>query len=98
MNFRNALIIVQGSHGLEKSWSLTIHFPGLEKSWILGKMAEVMENLVQIFQCLKTGSSLLVIEQKYVPKRLGFQHFLVMEKSFLFPNFCVNLVFVNKVS
>ena len=29
--------------------------------------------------CSKTGSILLVIEQKYAPKRLGFQHFLVME-------------------
>ena len=32
---------VMKSHG--KSWNLKIHFPGLEKSWILGKMAKVME-------------------------------------------------------
>ena len=27
----------------EKSWSFKMHFPGPEKSWILGKMAELME-------------------------------------------------------
>ena len=33
----------QGSYGHEKSGNLKMHFPGREKSWILGKMAEVME-------------------------------------------------------
>ena len=32
-----------------------------------------------ILCCLKTVNILLVIEQKYASKRLGFQHFLVME-------------------
>ena len=47
---------VMKSH--EKSWNLKIHFPGLEKSWILGKMAEVMEKswnfifLVQRFRAV----------------------------------------------
>ena len=36
-------IITQGSYCHEKSWNLKMHFPGLEKSWILGKMVEVME-------------------------------------------------------
>ena len=29
--------------------------------------------------CLKTGKIFLVTEKKYAPKRLGFQHFWVME-------------------
>ena len=33
--------MIMKSH--EKSWNLRKHFPDLEKSWILGKMAEVME-------------------------------------------------------
>ena len=33
--------MVMKSH--EKSWNLKMHFPGLEKSRVLGKMAEVME-------------------------------------------------------
>ena len=47
-------------------------------------MAEVVEKLwnfilgPNVSCCLKTGS-ILVIEQKCVPKSLGFQHFLVME-------------------
>ena len=48
----------QDSHCHEKSWNLKIHFPGLEKPWILGKMAEVMNGkfmdlyfLVQMFNC-----------------------------------------------
>ena len=32
---------VMKSH--EKSWNLKMHFPDLEKPWISGKMAEVME-------------------------------------------------------
>ena len=63
-----------------------MHFPGQEKSWFLGKMAKVIERShftfsfgPNISSCLKTGSILFVIEQKYAPKRLGFQHFLVME-------------------
>ena len=66
----------------EKSWNLKMHFQGLEKSWILGKMAEVMEksqNFIffgpKIFCCLKTGKILPVTEQNCAPKRLGFQHF-----------------------
>ena len=51
-----------------------MRFPGLEKSWILGKIAEVMEShRVAFFDpiilcCLKTGSILLVIELKDAPK------------------------------
>ena len=30
-------IFKQGSYGHEKSWNLKMHFPGLEKPWILGK-------------------------------------------------------------
>ena len=43
--------ILQGSYGHEKSWNLQIYFPGLEKSWVLGKIAKVMEFhfLVKIF-------------------------------------------------
>ena len=32
---------VMESH--EKSWNLKMDFPGLEKSWNLGKMTKVME-------------------------------------------------------
>ena len=42
---------VMKSH--EKSWNLKMHFPGLEKSWILGKIAEVMEksrNFISLVQ------------------------------------------------
>ena len=47
---------VMKSH--EKSWNLKMHFPGLEKSWILGKIAKVMEkswnfiSLVQKFRAV----------------------------------------------
>ena len=30
--------------------------------------------------CLKTGNILFVLEQKFAPKKLDFQHFLVIEK------------------
>ena len=32
-----------GHENHKKSWNLKMHFPGLEKSWMLGKMAVVME-------------------------------------------------------
>ena len=60
--------MVMKSH--ENSLNLKMHFPGLEKSWLLGKMAEVMEkscNFVffspNISSCLKIGNIPLVIEQ-----------------------------------
>ena len=71
----------QGSYGHGKSWNLKIHFPGLEKSWILGKMAEVMEKLRNfvflvhdfvLFENWKTSPS---HRAKMYPKRLDFLHF-----------------------
>ena len=59
-----------GSHCPEKSWNLKMHFPGLESSWVLGKMAKVMENLSNfifspnISRCLKIDNILLGTEQK----------------------------------
>ena len=57
-------------------------FPGLENSWILGQVTEVMHGKnhgISIFgpnisRCFKTGSILLVIEQQYLigPKNAGF--------------------------
>ena len=68
------------SHG--KSWNLKIHLiPGLEKSWILGKMVEVMEksrNFIYWFKYFVLFEN-LVIEQMFAPKRLGFQHLLIIE-------------------
>ena len=64
-----------------------MNFPGLEKSWNLGNMAEVMENRgisffdPNISRCLKTRNILIVMGRKYAQKRLGFQFFLVMENS-----------------
>ena len=45
-----------------------------------GKVMEVHFFGPKISCCLKTGKILLVTKQKYVSKRLGFQHFVVMEK------------------
>ena len=73
-------------------------FPGLEKSWTLRKMAEVMEksqNFIfwsKYLMMLKTENILLVIKQKInVPKKAGFSAYLsygkfklVMEKSLNF--------------
>ena len=62
-----------------------MHFSGLEKSWILGKMADVMKSREMSFFgrsiscCLKTENIFFAIEQKYAPRMLGFQQFLVME-------------------
>ena len=36
-------MICHGSYGYEKAWILKIYFLGLEKSWTLGKIAEVVE-------------------------------------------------------
>ena len=85
---------VQGSHGLESretSWNLKMHFPSLKKSWILGKMAEVVEKqswLVEFLffspniSCrLKTGNMLLVINPKYTPQIAGFSAFLSHGKT-----------------
>ena len=66
---------VMKSH--EKPWNLKKHFPGVEKSQILGKLATVMEkswNFIfgpNISCCMKTGNILSVIEQKYAPKGHG---------------------------
>ena len=76
-----------------------MQFAGLEKSWILEKIAEVMEeswNYIfwsKDLVLFENWKIVLVVEQKYAPKSLGFHHFLVMEKSSNFigmPNFCVN--------
>ena len=40
-----------------------------------GKVMEFHFFSPKISCCLKTGKILLVTEQKYAPKRLGFQHF-----------------------
>ena len=40
---------IQGSYGHETSCNLKIHFPGLEKSWILRKMVKVMNRKVTDF-------------------------------------------------
>ena len=51
----------------------------------LEKMAEVMEKIMQFLFWSKyivlfeNWNILLIIKQKYDPKWLGFQHFLVME-------------------
>ena len=72
-----------------------MHFPGLQKSCILGKIDEVMEKSwnfnfwSNILCCLKTGNILLsFFKQNYTPKETGFAAFLshgkfksVMEKS-----------------
>ena len=59
-----------------------MYFPGLEKSLILGKVAEVMEKTCNFIFWSKYSVLFeiwKVIGQKYSPKRLGLQHFLVME-------------------
>ena len=62
-----------------------MHLPGLEKSWILGKMAEVMEKLWNFifwsnyFVLFENWRHSLYHGEKYAQKRPGFQHFLVME-------------------
>ena len=54
----NHISVCQGSYGHEKSWNLKMHFPDLEKLWISGKIAEVMEKswnfifLVQKFRAV----------------------------------------------
>ena len=45
-----------------------------------GKVMEFHFFGPKISCCLKTEKTLLVTEQKYVSKRLGFQHFIVVEK------------------
>ena len=71
-----------------------MRFPGLEKSWILGNIAEVIEShRVAFFDpiilcCLKTGSILLVIELKDAPI---YGKVVEMSLNF-FSNFCVNPV------
>ena len=44
-----------------------------------GKVMEIHLFGPSVSHCLKTGNNFLDIKQKYSPKRLGFQHFLVME-------------------
>ena len=81
--FQTRVHTVMKSH--EKSWNFKMHFSGLEKSWNLGKMAKVMEkswNFIfwpKYIALFETRNILLVMGQKYAQKRLGFQHFLVME-------------------
>ena len=71
-----------------------MHFPGLEKSWMLGKMAVVMEESCNFIfwskysMLFENWKHLLVIVQKYAPQKAGFSAFfwswklkLVMEKS-----------------
>ena len=60
--------LCRDSRGHEKSWNLKMNFPGLEKSWILGKMTGVMQKGMDfhfcgsnISCCLKTGNILFVI-------------------------------------
>ena len=84
INIMKSIKLFQGSHDHEKSWNLKMHFRGLEKSWISGKMAEVMESHgilffwskdFLLFENWKNSSSHGV---KYAPppkKRLGFRHF-----------------------
>ena len=87
VSVERGLVTWRGSYCHEKSWNLKMHLPGLEKSWILGKMAEVMEKPVMEFHffgpkilcCLKTGKIIQVTEQKHAPTRLDFQHFWVTE-------------------
>ena len=102
--------MVMKSH--EKTWNLKIHFPVLDKSWILGENGrshgKAMEFHIfgpKISWCLKTGKIPLVTEQKYASKRLGFAFLshrklkLVMKKSLnLSPNFCINPVKLTCVS
>ena len=78
----------QGSYGHEKSWNLKMHFPGLKKSWILGKMAEVLEKSWNFFIWFKyyfvpfeNWKHALCSRVKICPKRLGSQHFLVIENT-----------------
>ena len=57
-----------------------MHFPSMEKYWILGKMVEAMKKswdfifLVHIFHAVSKLETLsFVIEKTYASKRLGFQ-------------------------
>ena len=58
-------------------------FPGLEKSWILGKMAEFMEKSWDLifwfkdFVLFENWKNCPCHRAKTCPKRLGFQHFEV---------------------
>ena len=63
-------------HGHEKSWNFKLHFPGLEKPWNLGKMAEVMEKssmgsniLVQIFQTVSKLETFSLPLHKNMPPK-----------------------------
>ena len=80
---------IQGSYGHEKSWRVIEFENEFSRP---GKVMDFRENgqghgTVMEFHfygpkipcCLKTGNILLVIEQKYAPNRLGFQHFWAME-------------------
>ena len=91
----------QGSDGHEKSWKVVEFENELSR---LGKVMDFRKNgrgngkIMEfhffgpnISYCLKTGNILLVIEQKYAPKRAGFsvlfshwKHKLIMEKSLNF--------------
>ena len=91
---------VMKSHGI----NLKVHFPGLEKSRIFRKLAKVMEkswNFIfrsKHFVLFLKLETILCHRAKILPKRLDFQHFLVMEnwnwswKShwIWLPKFCVN--------
>ena len=46
-----------------------------------GKVMEFRFFCPNIPCCLKRGNILLIIEQKYTPKRLGFQHFLLVKEN-----------------
>ena len=76
----------QGSYGHEKPGNLKMHFPGRGKVMDFrkngrghGKVMEIHLFGPSVSRCLKTGNNFLDIKQKYSSKRLGFQHFLVME-------------------
>ena len=80
-------MVWQGSYSHEKSWDLKIRLPDVEKLWIFGKMAEVMEkswnfiSLSKYFVLFENWKHSPSLQTRIYPKRLGFQHFLVMEWS-----------------
>ena len=83
--------VQQDSYGNEKSWNLKMHSPGLEKSWILGKMLEVTESqgisifgskYFMLFENWKHCPCQLCPQNAWFSAFLGHAKFkLVMEKS-----------------
>ena len=93
-------MVWQGSYSHEKSLNLKIRLPDVEKLWILGKMAEVMEkswnfiSLSKYFVLFENWKHSPSHQARIYPKKAGFSAFLShgMVIEFFLPNFCVNSV------